>query len=672
MRTFTFMLGLLLIAADSNSQDSAFRLASLFTDNMVLQQKSDVPVWGKGSPGTNIVLRSSWGKIASSRVAADSTWVTKLRTPGAGGPYTLTIRFNDASLTIRNVMVGEVWLCSGQSNMQMPVEGWPPTNILNSASEIKHASYPPIRLFSVKRTYSPLPEAFCSGSWEECSPATVPGFSATAYFFGRELYRNLKVPIGLIHSSWGGTPVESWTGAEYLSRVPSFDSTIKSIRVAVGEMALVHEWLRQFPVIDVSQRPRETRWKNLALNDDECMLPAFNDSLWHTMQLPTLWERTDVGEFDGIVWFRKAVAVPPAWLHKDLIIELGPIDDMDVTYVNGKKVGGYEAEGAWSVNRSYKMPKDLVDTTLLCIAVRVIDNGGGGGIYGDPKSMFLHPEGMDERVSLAGDWKFLPVADYEGEKLFVMGSKGELFFKRPRLTVNFSAYKPTSLYNGMIAPLVPYSLAGAIWYQGEANTNAPALYKTLFPLMIENWRAAFKSPALPLYFVQIAPFDYGAKTGSEFLREAQLASLAVKNTGMAVTLDIGNPTNIHPSNKQDVGRRLALCALAKTYKKSIEYSGPLYRSQKKFKDRIELTFDHAQNGLVLIGGQDGNGFQIAGSDHVFKQADVKVQENKLVISHPDITDPQAVRYAFGNTSPATLFNTAGLPSPSFRTDDWSH
>lgn len=671
MRNFVLILGLLLVAAESSSQDSAFRMASLFTDNMVLQQKSDVPVWGKGSPGTNIVLRSSWGKISSSRVGADSTWVAKLRTPGAGGPYTLTIRFNDSSLTIRNVMVGEVWLCSGQSNMQMPVEGWPPTTILNSASEIKHASYPSIRLFTVKRTYAAAPEATCSGNWEECSPATVPGFSASAYFFGRELYRNLNIPIGLIHSSWGGTPVESWTSGEYLSRIPGFDSTIRSIRVAASELKTVNDWLRQFPTIDVGKRPRDSRWQDLAFDDGDCMAPRFNDSLWRNMQLPTLWERTDVGEFDGVVWFRKMVSIPATWLHKDLILELGPIDDMDATYVNGMKVGGHEAEGAWNVNRIYTIPKGLVDTTLLHVAVRVIDNGGGGGIYGEPKSLSIHLEGQEERISLAGDWKYLPVADYEGDKLFVLGSKGEQFFKRPHVSVNFSAYKATALYNGMIAPLIPFALAGAIWYQGEANTNAPTLYKTLFPLMIENWRAAFKSPTLPLYYVQIAPFDYGKQTGSEYLREAQLASLAVKNTGMAVTMDIGNAGNIHPANKQDVGRRLALWALAKNYKKNLEYSGPLYRSQRKFKDRIELTFDHAKNGLVLIGREDGNGFQIAGADHVFRQAEVKIVGNKLLVSHPDIIEPQSVRYAFGNTSQATLFNTVGLPSPSFRTDDWS-
>jgi sialate O-acetylesterase len=262
------------------------------------------------------------------------------------------------------------------------------------------------------------------------------------------------------------------------------------------------------------------------------------------------------------------------------------------------------------------------------------------------------------------------VADYRGDNLYVYGAKGEKFLKRPALPMEFSAYSPTALYNAMITPFIPYTLAGAIWYQGEANTRDPEMYRKLFPLMIQNWRDSFNNPALPFYFVQIAPFSYGGETPSQFLREAQFATLAAKNTGMAVTMDIGNVKNIHPANKQEVGRRLALWALKKNYGKNVIYSGPLYKSIRKYKDRVELAFDHAENGLVLIGREEGNGFQVAGEDRVFKPADVKVKGATLVVSNSGVTNPQAVRYAFTNTSQATLFNTAGLPSPSFRTDDW--
>jgi sialate O-acetylesterase len=253
----------------------------------------------------------------------------------------------------------------------------------------------------------------------------------------------------------------------------------------------------------------------------------------------------------------------------------------------------------------------------------------------------------------------------------VYGAKGEQFLNRPKLLMDFSAYSPTALYNAMIAPLVPFSLGGVIWYQGESNTKNPQLYRRLFPLMIENWRQSFRAPALPFYFVQIAPYAYGAETESQYLREAQLGTLSVKNTGMAVTMDIGNVTNIHPANKQEVGQRLALWALKKNYGKDVVYSGPQYRSSRSYKDRMELSFAYAQNGLVLVGRVEGSGFFIAGDDRVFKPADVRVKGSTLIVSHPDITNPQAVRYAFTNTGQATLFNTAGLPSSSFRTDDWS-
>jgi len=264
-----------------------------------------------------------------------------------------------------------------------------------------------------------------------------------------------------------------------------------------------------------------------------------------------------------------------------------------------------------------------------------------------------------------------PRCGLPGDRLYVFGLKGDQFFKRPRLPFDFSGYSPTALYNGMIAPLAPFRLAGVIWYQGESNAGAPSLYQRLFPLMIGNWRSAFKSPLLPFYYVQIAPYAYDPHTHSEYLRESQFLALNVKNTGMAVTMDVGNVRNIHPANKQEVGRRLALWALARTYGKKIVYSGPLYRSSRYLKGGIELSFDQTARGLVVTQTENGNGFLIAGEDRVFRPADVRVRGDKLIVSRPTLTNPKAVRYAFSNTSQATLFNTEGLPSPSFRTDDWN-
>jgi sialate O-acetylesterase len=646
-------------------------MAPLFTDSMVFQQQSNAPIWGRGTPGTMIKVQTTWGTTASTRVGSDSAWMLTVRTPKAGGPYQFTIGHDDTSVTFGNVLAGEVWLCSGQSNMEMPLAGWPPSDtVLNSAQEIEHSTLPNVRLFAVKRAFSAVPEFSCDGAWTQSSPITSHDFSATAYFFGKKLYETLHVPIGLIHSSWGGTKVESWIDAQYLSRMAQYDTTIQRIRASADGQRRILNWLHQYPIVDMRARKGESRWTGLTFQDDECSSRSYNDSSWLHMKLPIYWERTSVGEFDGVVWFRKQVVIPAEWVHKALLLDLGPVDDIDVTYMNGVKVGSHEGEGQWKVERVYDVPANLIDSTLVQIAVRVIDYQGGGGIYGDPKSMSLNLKGSEKSIPLAGNWKYVPVAEYLNNALYVFGPLAQQYETRPRLPVDLSANTPTALYNAMIAPVIPYSIRGVIWYQGESNTDNPSLYRKLFPLLIENWRNDFKIGDFPFYYVQIAPYDYGTGTHSELLREAQTATLDVKNTGMAVTLDIGNATNIHPANKPAVGERLALWAIAKDYKKNIAYSGPIYKSAKKAKRGVEVSFQYAEKGLVLIGATRGNGFQIAGADRVFRSAFVEVHGSRLIVSNPNVPQPESVRYSFSNTPEATLFNTDGLPAPSFRTDDW--
>lgn len=678
MRPTYAVIVLLFCTAFAVAKDSPFSLAPLFTDNMVLQQQSAVPVWGRGTPGDTITLRASWGEAATTVVEADSSWRLRLKTPAAGGPARIEFRHDHTATSLGNILIGEVWLCSGQSNMEMPLEGFSRTDtIANSAQEISNSLYfPTIRVFTVRRAYSPGPESTCDGAWVDCDPATAPAFSATAYFFGKALQQALNVPIGLIHSSWGGTPVEAWTSGEFLSRVAGYDSVIQQIRSSVDSLRALRAWLVRFPVIDVRQREANIRYHDLAFGDSGCARREYNDIGWKEMKLPTLWEQTGMGQFDGVVWFRKQVTIPAGWVHRDLVLNLGPVDDIDETFVNGVKVGGFEEEGYWNVNRSYNVPASVVDSTLLEIAVRVIDLQGGGGICGGEKALALQPAGggtrtAEQPVALAGGWKYLPVAEYRDRVFHVFGAEGQPYFTRTRMPYDLSGYSPTTLYNGMISPLAPFTIRGAIWYQGESNVSDPYLYRTLFPNMIRNWRTSFDIEDLPFYYVQIAPYEYGPGSPSQLLREAQFATLSVPNTGMAVTLDIGNPRNIHPANKQDVGKRLALWALAKTYKKNVLCSGPLYKSMKKGKNSVELSFDYAGKGLVVREGAHGNGFQIAGFDSVFKDAVVRVRGKALIVSSPDVANPIAVRYAFGNTPEATLFNKEGLPASSFRTDSWA-
>jgi sialate O-acetylesterase len=389
------------------------------------------------------------------------------------------------------------------------------------------------------------------------------------------------------------------------------------------------------------------------------------------MNLPTLWESTEVGNLDGVVWFRKKIEIPESWKSKNLVLELGPIDDMDITFVNDVKVGSYEKDGFWQTDRVYNVLGKLITSNEITIAVRVMDTQGGGGIYGKKDKLKIHPVNSDEGISLSGKWKYLPVAEYRFQKFYVFGADKNDYFSRPKMKIDLSAYTPTTLYNGMIHPLIPYSLKGIIWYQGEANTGKPEQYATLFPLMIKNWREDWGLGDFPFYFVQIAPYDYGDQTHSEVLRESQLKTLSVPKTGMVVTLDIGNPENIHPADKKDVGERLARWALAKNYKKNVFYSGPLYQSMKIENDKIILSFQYADEGLVLKELNGENNFIIADVDKVFKKASVKIDGAKLIVFNDEINNPVSVRYCWSNTDEATLFNKEGLPASSFRTDDWN-
>ena len=667
---FFIFAALVCCSADSKAQNADFHLAPLFTDNMVLQQKQDVPIWGMGAPGTPITIRTTWGVEESTQVGADRQWRLTVHTPAAGGPHQVDIWYGETPYVLNNVLIGEVWLCSGQSNMEMPLEGWPPGDtISNAKEEIRNSANPSIRLFTVKRTCAATPAFDCAGGWTECSPVTSRQFSAVAYFFGTYLHDKLKVPIGLIHSSWGGTAIASWMSADVLAQLPEFDSTLKELRESLEGNKRLQTWLESFPIVDMRNRQGENRWAGLDFQDGSCSSTTLSDSAWKVMRLPTNWERTSMGEFDGTVWFRKQITIPQAWVHHDLTLDVGPVDDIDVTFVNGQKVGSHEGEGLWQVNRIYRIPGSLVDSTKLLVAVRVIDYQGGGGIYGKDSLMFVQPEGGSERVSLAGDWKFLPVAELRGDRFFVFGTT-QHYFDRPTMSLEISAYVPTTLFNGMIAPLAPAAIKGVIWYQGESDAGHPAKYAQLLPLMIENWRSAFQAPDLPFDFVQIAPYAYGSGTTSQLLREAQMLTLSEKNTGMAVTLDLGSARTIHPGDKQDVGKRLALIALANTYHQRLTFSGPLYKSFKITGQSIQVNFDYAAKGLVVKSRVGSNGFQIAGEDHVFKDATVRIRGKSLLVSNSEIKNPQAVRYAWADVPEATLYNVDGLPASSFRTDNW--
>jgi sialate O-acetylesterase len=668
------LLVLLVVTVNISCQvaEPKLELPTLICDNMVLQQQAEVKLWGTTNSKETVTVKTSWNVIVKGTADKEGNWIISIPTPKAGGPYTITISTIKKSITIQNVLIGEVWFCSGQSNMEMPLAGWPPNDTIEgSAKEIASANNFNIRFFIAKKALSAKVENNLSGKWEVCSPVTVAPSSATAYFFAKKLYEHLNIPIGLIESSWGGTPVESWISPNTLKQAGEFVGVLNDMEKSGPMLDEYLVWLRSLPAIDIANVAENMKYKNLDLKDSKCASSDFNDNGWPVMKLPVFWEQTPVGVFDGVIWFRKKMSIPENMVGKDLVLSLGPIDDMDCVWVNGQKIGGIEESGYWKNDRVYQVPADLIKNKDITIAIRVIDNSGGGGIYGTANQMQLSIKGDNNTgVSLAGEWLYLPVAEWVDNKFYVFNVESREFFSKVRPTP-INQYMPTVLNNAMVQPAINYRIKGAIWYQGEANVGRAEQYKKIFPLMITNWRKDWNIGDFPFYFVQIAPWNYDNDlnaTSSAELRDAQRLSLSVPNIGMAVTLDIGNNMNIHPTNKFDVGKRLALWALAKNYSEKITCSGPLYKAMIKEGNTIRIQFDYTDGGLIAKANKLKE-FEIAGIDGIFIPAVAKIVNNEVVVSAEGIVDPVNVRYCWRNGSEASLFNGAGLPASGFITNN---
>jgi len=644
----TALFGALCLALSPLTANADVRMPSIFSDHMVIQRDTDAPVWGWADPGEPVSVTCSWNKeVVSTKAGDDGRWMTKLPTPGAGGPHTITIQGKN-SVSIAGVLAGEVWICSGQSNMEWRVNGSD-----NAEEEIKNANWPMVRHFDVRNVTSTTPKDDCQGKWTTCSPATVGGYTAVGYFFGRKLHTDLGVPIGLIATNWGGTVAEAWTSegtlaANFPEFGPALDQIAKMREGGGSNLSAVQlAW-----------------WKGLEKKGPgvtgKWMTASYDDSTWEATSVPNNWSTVGLGDFDGCVWYRREVEIPGSWIGKNLVLELGPADDMDRVWVNGQLVGETTVQGKHQEARRYVVPESCIAGSEVQITVCVVDTGGVGSLGSKPEDMRLQMADVSDGVSIgiSGEWRY-----QKGVSLSDVGD-----FPRQ---ASFHANSPTALYNGMIAPLVPFSIRGAVWYQGESNRGRAPQYRKLFPAMIQDWRESWGQGDFPFGFVQIAPYGYGGDTGqAAALREAQTMTLSLPNTGMAVTMDIGNPRDIHPRNKQDVGHRLAIWALAESYGvKELVYSGPMYASHEVQGDSIRLSFDHVHGGLVAEGGAPSH-FTIAGADKVFHPATAAIDGDTIVVRSAAVSEPVAARYAWGAADQPNLENAEGLPSPSFRTDDW--
>jgi len=632
-----------LASAATNNAVSPF-VSPMFGDNMVLQRGKANRVWGWAKPGQTIRVEIA-GQTAVAVTGPDGRWQAEVKVPAPGGPYTVTITGPEQSVVLHEVLVGDVWLCGGQSNMELGL-----SRTRNGDDEIKSANHPEIRLFKVQQHVSYSPTAVVQGSWKICSPQTVAegtGFSAVAYFFGRELQDKLHVPIGLIQDCWGGTPAESWMSPESLHQLKDFD-------VPLAEIGRLHakggpeygsflmHWLDEYDV---------------GLQSNTWAAVDLDDAGWKPVQIPGGFAELGVADVPSICWFRKEFILPDPLPAGSATLCLGSIEKMDTAYLNGQWVGA----SSWVENpRKYAITNGVLKPGRNVLAVRDFKLKPQGGFLAKPDELRL-VLGDKTGIPLAGEWK----------------GKVSVDARPPHpLPLMFENYPtmPAILYEGMIEPLAPFAIRGAIWYQGEANFERAHQYQTLLPAMIGDWRKLFDQGDFPFYIVSLPAFmphrDQPGDDAWAELREAQVVTARkVKNSGLAVTVDTGDPDNIHPKDKKVIGERLALCALANEFGEKIPCAGPTFVSMMHLPGALKLRFCHT-DGELMMKGDKLEEFSVAGQDRQWHWADARVEGDTVVVSSPAVPDPQAVRYAWQANPAATLFNGVGLPAVPFRTDNW--
>ncbi len=615
---------------------AAVTLPSVISDNMVLQRDLPIKLWGKADKGEAISVLFN-GQTVKTKAGKDGVWRVQIKAMPYGGPYDMTIKGKN-TITLHNILIGDIWVCSGQSNME-----WNVASSNNAKSEITNAHFPRIRLLTVNKSMSnaPLQEADAQ-SWVVCSSQTIEQFSAVGYFFGRELFRQTDIPIGLINTSWGGTNIETWTSIPMMETQPEYAQKLEVLQSPSFTEKMEKKSQPDFNKMLETEPGVSQKW----------FLPEANISQWKSTNLPGRWGSEGINGL-GVVWFRKEFTLTAKQAKGAVTISLGNVDDWDETYLNGQKIG---ATFSYGIQRQYIVCPDGLREGKNTLVVKVVNTGGDAGMYDSADRMYCQTNGA--RVPLTGEWRYKVSSLIEASD-----------------NVGPNDY-PSLLYNAMLAPLTQFPIKGAIWYQGESNAGEAYKYRTLFPNMITDWRNAWGQGEFPFYFVQLANFTAPMAEPSESdwaeLREAQHMTLKLPNTGEAVIIDIGEANDIHPRNKQDVGYRLALNTLAKTYGKQVEYSGPEYQSMKVDGNKVILTFSHTGNNLVAKGKYGYlNGFSIAGADRKFVWAKAYIEGNTVVVYSDKVNHPVAVRYAWANNpDDANLYNSDGLPASPFRTDDW--
>lgn len=548
----------------------------------------------------------------------------------------------DSKIKLKGILIGDVWLASGQSNMEFQIQQGK-----DASKEIANANFPQIRFLVVERDKQLKPQSdIRAGKWEVCDSANVKEWSAVAYFFARKIHSDQNVPVGIIESTWGGTPVEAWTSRDMLLTSPiTRAKTLSNDTLKMDPEDLAADSLSWVRIWNIVYNPQNNTDKTVPVKE-------YNDSDWATIEMPNVLKDFGIGYYEGMVWLRKKITLPKSFNQKDLTISLGHPEMNYSLYFNGEEI----CKNIWNSNatHSFTIPARLLQGGENTIAIRVAMLWGGGGLNPPAEDLYI-TDGVS-KISLAGKWLY----------------KKDIETAFPKI-LNYQYY-PTVLFNAMINPVIPYGIKGFIWYQGESNAGAAYDYRKLFPMMIKDWRQRWQQGNLPFLFVQLANFMKTKPLPSESewaeLREAQTLTLSQPNTGMACIIDIGEANDIHPKNKQDVGHRLALIADKMVYKQNVIASGPMYKKYRKEGNRIRISFINIGSKLSTKDGKELTGFSIAGKDKKFYWAKAIIEGDEVVVYSGKVAEPVAVRYAWADNPECNLINSEGLPAVPFRTDDW--
>ncbi|WP_440896486.1 sialate O-acetylesterase [Amphibacillus sp. Q70] len=613
-------------------------LSSLINDHMIIQRHQPIIISGRDQANETIrviFLEQTYTTATS----ANGNWSVILDPAEPGGPYQMEI-IGTEKKRISDILVGDVWVLGGQSNMELPVH----RTLDLFSEEMKMVNQPQIRQFSVPQNYNfhQPKKQLSGGKWLKAAAEDVLNFSAVGYFFAEKIYQEHDIPIGLIQTAVGGTPIEAWMREETLRQLGTYNQVL--------DQSKNDDWIQE---TIKQEEERQQQWHQQLDRNDQGLLekwfnPSVDTSDWQTFALPHSWQDTALEQIKGAVWFQKTIELSDSVTEKGAMLKLGTIVDADQTYVNGHLVGqtGYKYPP-----RRYQIPKGILKSGKNTITVRVISTESTGGFITDMPYQLITDK---QNISLIGSWKYR------------IGT-----ITKPLIPSTFFRNNPAGLFNEMIAPIGNYPITGVLWYQGETNTHQPKGYHKLFEKLVEDWRQNWQIGDFPFIFTQLANLETGEDQQEShwaMLRDEQRQSLQVENTAMAVTIDVGEYNDLHPQDKKTVGQRLAKCANVLAYKQKIEYMGPLYKSHQINNDTIEITFDHIGSGLA-IRGDALNGFTMAGADKQFLPAQARRIENKVIVSHSQIKSPKHVRYAWAdNPEQANLYNKEGLPASPFTTE----